>query len=234
MAKRFMTRLLVAVACVLASAGAASAQQIANFSVGVFVPRAQDARVDGDVLNANRNFLTFDVKDFTSVTAGGEWLVPLGDFFEAGAGAAVYQGKTASVYSNFVDRDGTEIEQELKLRMIPLSATIRVVVTGKDAAIQPYFGGGVTLTNWRYSESGEFIDFATTARTIFRDTFVKTGNVIGPTVLGGIRFNGGTWVTGGELRYTKAEGDLDTTFADDKIDLGGWSYLFTLGVRFGG
>ena len=137
MTKRFMTQLFVAVACVLASAGAAAAQQTLNLSVGWFTPHGQDSRVEGDVLNANRTFLRFDIKDFNGITGGGEWLAPLGDFFEVGVGAHAYRGTTTSVYTDFVDRDGTEIEQDIKLRLIPLSATIRLVATGKDAAVPP-------------------------------------------------------------------------------------------------
>jgi hypothetical protein len=234
MTKRFMARLLITAACVLASAGAASAQQILNLSAGVFTPHGEDSRVEGDVLNANRTFLSFDIKDFNGITAGAEWLAPIGDFFEVGVGGHVYRGTTESVYAGFIDRDGSEIEQELKLRVIPLSATIRLVATGKDSSVQPYFGAGVALNNWRYSESGEFVDFSLATRPIFRDTFEKSGNAFGPVALGGIRFNGGSWLAGGEIRYSKAEGDLDESFAADKIDLGGWSYLFTVGFRFGG
>ena len=38
---------------------------------------------------------------------------------------------------------------------------------------------------------------------------------------------------GGELRYHAADAELDETlFARPRIDLGGWTYNFTLGVRF--
>src|SRR5215212_6875369 len=53
---------------------AAHAQQTVNLDVGYFTVRGQDARVEGDVLNANRNFLTFDVDDFNGASIGGEWL----------------------------------------------------------------------------------------------------------------------------------------------------------------
>ena len=76
---------LVCTATVLVPA-TAFAQQTLNFSLGVFTPRGEDARVDGDVLNANRTFLFFDIKDFKSASIGGEWLVPFNEFFEGGAG----------------------------------------------------------------------------------------------------------------------------------------------------
>jgi hypothetical protein len=51
--------------------------------------------------------------------------------------------------------------------------------------------------------------------------------------LGGIRFAGDTAAAGMEFRYQGAEADLPAPFAGEKIDLGGWSYLFTVGMRFG-
>ena len=48
-----------------------------------------------------------------------------------------------------------------------------------------------------------------------------------------IRFAGDSVATGFEIRYQKAQADLAPPFAGPKIDLGGWSYLFTVGARFG-
>jgi hypothetical protein len=62
---------------------------------------------------------------------------------------------------------------------------------------------------------------------------VASGTATGPVVLGGIRFGGETLSAGGEIRYHKAEGDLSSDFAGNRIDLGGWTYNFTMGVRFG-
>ena len=106
----------------------ASAQQTLNFSLGVFTPRGEDARVDGDVLNANRTFLFFDIKDFKSASIGGEWLVPFNEFFEGGAGIGFSRRTVPTVYTDFVDIDGSEIEQELRLRMVP------IIVHGPRAA----------------------------------------------------------------------------------------------------
>jgi hypothetical protein len=43
---------------------------------------------------------------------------------------------------------------------------------------------------------------------------------------------GDTASAGFEIKYQKALGDLDDNFAAPKIDLGGWTYNFTVGVRF--
>src|SRR5215207_8558451 len=109
----------------------ASAQQTFNFSLGVFTPRGEDARVAGDVLNANRTFLFFDIKDFKSASVGGEWLVPLNEFFEAGAGIGFSRRTVPTVYTDFTDASGFEVEQELRLRLVPMSFTVRALPLGQ-------------------------------------------------------------------------------------------------------
>jgi opacity protein-like surface antigen len=232
MLNRTGVRLLMLLSAALfASVVPAAAQQTLNFSVGYFTPRGEDARVEGDVLNANRNFLVFDVGDFAGASVGAEWLLPIGQYLEGGAGLSFSRRTVASVYEDFVDDDGTEIDQDLRLRLVPVSFTLRVLPLGQASPVQPYFGAGVGIFNWRYSEVGEFIDFGDN-RAIFRDQFVADGNRAGAVVLGGLRFAGESVSAGGEVRYHKAEADLDDRFAGSKIDLGGWVYNFTVGIRF--
>jgi hypothetical protein len=68
---------------------------------------------------------------------------------------------------------------------------------------------------------------------IFRDTFAAEGNETGPVVVAGIRFAGDTASAGAEIRYHSADADLSEEFAGSLIDLGGWTYQFTIGIRFG-
>jgi hypothetical protein len=212
----------------------AMAQQTINFSLGYFSLRGEDARVETDVLNENRNFLAFDIGDFNGASIGGEWLVPLGGFIEAGAGLGFTRRTVNSVYVDFIDSDGSEIEQDLRLRIVPVAFTVRVLPLGQTSPVQPYFGAGLGIFNWRYSESGEFID---PDGIIFRDSFVASGSETGPIALGGIRFAGDSLSGGVEVRYQSADADLGAPFSSAvpgaRIDLGGWTYLFTLGFRFG-
>ena len=220
----------------LVSAQPASAQQTLNFSLGYFTVRGEDARVERDVLNENRNFLVFEVSDFNSATVGAEWLVPLGGYFEAGAGVSFSRRTVPSVYDAFVDIDGSEIEQDLRLRLVPVALTVRVLPLGQTSPVQPYFGAGIGLVNWRYSESGEFVDFQN-RNAIFREQYAASGSETGPIVLGGLRFAGDTVSAGAEIRYHSAAADLGSRFAgpvrEPRIDLGGWTYQFTMGLRFG-
>ena len=65
---------------------------------------------------------------------------------EVGAGVDFYQRTVPSIYRSLVDIDGTEIEQDLKLRQVPISATVRFLPLGRNAAVQPYIGAGVVKT----------------------------------------------------------------------------------------
>jgi hypothetical protein len=232
MHKRFIPLLLFACTVVVLAPVTASAQQTINFSLGVFTPRGEDARVAGDVLNADRTFLFFDVSDFKSASIGAEWLVPFNEFLEGGAGIGFTRRTVPTVYTDFTDLDGFEVEQELRLRMVPFTFTVRALPLGQSNPFQPYFGAGLAVINWRYAELGDFIDFNNN-REIFRASYVANGTATGPVILGGIRFGGQTLTAGGEIRYHAAKANLSSDFAGDKIDLGGWTYNFTLGVRFG-
>ena len=232
-----------AVMCVvLASAAPAQAQitrvesrQSIGFSFGYFSVKGLDSRVEEDVLvsdlSQGQYSLAFDVKDFNGAAIGGEWLFGVSEFLEAGVGAGFYQRTVPSVYEQKLRDDGAELEQDLKLRIVPLTATIRFLPLGRGG-VEPYFGAGIGAFNWRYSEVGEFIgDFDIT----FRDRFTANGTAVGPVILGGIRFPvADIWTVGGEVRYQKAEGKglLDERFLDDKIDLGGWTTSFTMNLRF--
>jgi hypothetical protein len=244
MRKRLIPVLVLACTVVTLVPATASAQQTLNFSLGLFTPRGEDARVDGDVIAANRDYLFYDVNDFHAASVGGEWLVPLGNWFEAGAGIAFSRRTVDSVYTDFVDFDtGDEIRQELRLRMIPVSFTVRALPLGQSNPLQPYFGAGLAVINWRYSENGDFVDFGTPNREIRRASYVADGTATGPVIFGGLRFGGQTLTAGGEIRYQKADADLAGDFyvrpdrvlqgLGPRIDLGGWSYNFTMGVRFG-
>jgi hypothetical protein len=230
-----MRRLLVTVVALVTAFAAPSvsyAQQSFNIYLGGFVPRGEDARSDDDVLIQDLNVpLAFNIDDFHGFTFGGEWLVGLGDFAEAGLGVGYYRRTVPSVYADEVENDGTEIEQDLRLRIAPVTATVRFVPTGRQSAVQPYIGAGVGIFGWRYSEVGEFVD---ADGFVFRDRSVGSGATAGPVILGGVRFPAGSWDIGGEIRWQSAQGELpdDEGFFGSEVDLGGVSYMATFNIRF--
>jgi hypothetical protein len=223
--------MVAAAAAVLLAPSIASAQQSLNFSVGGFVPRGEDGRDRDDVLVNNLDFLAFNIKDFSGATVGAEWLASLGDKFEAGLGTGYYARTVPTVYLDFVNNNGTEIEQDIKLRVVPFTATVRFLPMGHGHGIEPYIGGGVGVLAWRYSETGQFL---ATDSSIFRGNFVTKGSASGPLILGGIRIPVGAWGLGFEARHQSGEGKIpaEDDFAGTKIDLGGFTYNFTVHVRF--
>lgn len=219
----------------LSSADTASAQQQSlNFNVGYFTVRGEDARVDGDVLVENRNLYLFEFDDFNGPSLGVDYLVGVGEFLEVGGGIGITSRGVDTIYDDYVRPDGSEIEQQLKLRIVPITATVRLLPLGRFAAFQPYVGGGIGIYNWRYTETGDFIDFSVSGRPVFRETYADTGTSIGPVAVFGARVPiGGNASIGGEVRYQKAEGDLDERdFLGPKIDLGGFHYSASFGVRW--
>ena len=233
----------LAVAAAILTPSAAQAQvtrvsgsdthQSIGFTLGYFALKGADSRVADDVLFVDLESLAFNIKDFNSAAVGGEWLVGIGDFLEAGVGVGFSQRTVPSVYRGFVNTNGSEIAQDLKLRVVPLTATVRFLPIGRGS-VEPYVGAGIGVFNWRYSEVGDFVDFSD--NSVFFDRFTAKGNSVGAVVLGGIRAPfADIWDIGAEIRYQKAEGDINKSesgLLGSKIDLGGWTTSLTMHLRF--
>jgi hypothetical protein len=231
MMRRMLIGTVVAILILVGSAGPASAQQGVTFNLGGVLPRSEDARVQNDVLNTNLNYLVFDISDFNGVTVGGDWSLPLGDYFEAAVGVSYYQHSVPTIYDDWVNNDGSEIEQTLKLRNIPLTAMVRILPLGAKRNIQPYVAAGLGVNMWRYSETGEFVDLYD--NSIFRDNFVQSGTAVGPVAAFGVRGRFAPKASiGMEFRWQWAEANLSTDFLSDKLDLGGFSILSSFTYRF--
>jgi len=225
-----------------------------NFDVGGFVPRGIGSRDANDViLRESTNggcttgtpcpLATLDqtsgiaMNNFNSIAIGAEYLVGIGDKLEGGLGIGFYSRSVPTLYAFQTFQDGSDINNELKLRIVPFTATVRFLPLGHHSGVVPYIGGGVGVYAWSYTERGYFID--PTDRTIIdatSDPYTASGSATGPVVLGGVRIPAGDWMVGGEIRYQGGLGDLPTTghnaFIAPKIDLGGMNYLFTLGFKF--
>jgi opacity protein-like surface antigen len=99
------------------------------------------------------------------------------------------------------------------------------------SAVEPYVGAGVTAIRYQYSEVGEFVD---DIGDIFPAVYKIDGTAAGPIILAGVRAPLSNLTIGGEMRWQRAEakGLAAEGFLGDKLDLGGWTTNFTLGVRF--
>jgi outer membrane protein W len=216
--------------------GPSEHRQSIGLTLGGFFVKPEDSRVAGDVLIEDLRDvqpLLFDVKDFNGFSLGGEWLVGLSDYLEAGVGVGYYQKTVPSIYANLENANGSEIEQDLKLRVVPLTATVRFLPIGRGG-VEPYIGAGIGAFNWRYSETGDFVD--TSNNDIFPATYVAKGTALGPVILAGIRAPvADAFAIGGEVRWQRADGDTDrdeSGLLGDRIDLGGWHANVTFHLRF--
>jgi hypothetical protein len=244
-----MLVLIVLVGAAFAPPARAQSQAV-SFNLGYLWVRSMQGRYDsgnvtypGDVLWTEFNGdyydqLAFRLQDFNNVTFGGEWLVGLGDFLEGGLGVSYYSANVPSISANLVNADtGADILQTLRLRMIPINATVRFLPLGRHAVVEPYIGGGVAIINYRYAEEGDFVD-ATDPNNlgIFSATYTHSGWAVGPQIVGGLRVPFGAYFFGGEYRYQWARGSLPTTgdnaFLSDRVDLGASTFQVTFGVRF--
>lgn len=243
------TGALVLLTAALLPAAPASAQVVQGLHVGggFFAPKGFDSRVDGDVLVRDAfgeslpdfpelsDALVFDMGDFRSGHLFAEWTVGFGDHVEVAAGVGFYKRTVPTIYFDLVDELGFEIEQELGLRIIPVTGVVRFLPVGRAGDFQPYVGAGVGLFNFRYTEQGRFVDPVTF--DIFEDRFTTTGSAPGGVVLGGVRIPLGGDIFGLTLegRYQFATGEtggIEEGFLDEKIDLGGASFDVGFLVRF--
>jgi hypothetical protein len=218
----------------VSTSSASDAPSTVNFTIGYFALKGLESRVTDDVLLndiQNEHPLLFEVKDFNSATFGVEYLLGIGTNFEAGVGVGFTQRTVPTIYEDLTRASGAEIEQELKLRQIPVSFTGRFLLTPRGSSVEPYVGAGLVAIRYRYSEVGDFVD---TNTDIFPARYVAEGVATGPIVFGGLRGVIENYTVGGELRWQKAEGKglFDEGFLGDKLDLGGWNVNFTFGVRF--
>ena len=238
---RYSMGLAAAAAILAPSAAQAQIRQVSTsdhtqaigFTLGGFFPKGLDSRDADDVLVRDQADLVFNVGDFKGASLSGEWLVALGNFLEAGVGVGFYQRTVPSVYQEFTHDSGNEIEQDLKLRVVPVTATVRFLPIGRGS-VEPYVGVGIGAFNWRYSEIGEFVD--TSDSSIFPARYIAKGTAVGPIILAGIRAPiADVWDIGGEVQFQRATGDTkraETGLLGDKIDLGGVSALLTMHIRF--
>jgi outer membrane protein W len=119
----------------------------------------------------------------------------------------------------------------MKLRVVPVVATLKYLPFGARNAFQPYVGVGLAVYVWRYSETGEFVDF--TDNSIYRAAYVGSGTSVGPVATFGIRARvSGRADAGIEVRAQWGQGNLSNDFLSNKIDLGGVNVLGTLRIRF--
>jgi opacity protein-like surface antigen len=217
-----------------ASSSSRDARATLNFSLGYIGLKGIDSRPSTDVLVndlLSAQPLLFVVSDFNGAVGGGEFLYAVHPNIEVGVGLQFAQRVVPSVYANLTHSTGDEIQQDLKLRQIPVSFTARYLILPKGSTVEPYIGAGLVAIRYHYSEVGEFVDVD---GSVFPGSYVADGVAAGPVILAGVRAPVANWSVGGELRWQRAEAKnlAQLGFLGDTLDLGTWQVTFTAGIRF--
>jgi hypothetical protein len=136
-------------------------------------------------------------------------------------------------YRHYTRTDGSPILQTLKLEIVPIGASIRIVPTSRRARFAPFLAVGADLVYYKYREFGDFIDFFDPDRPIIADSFRSDGFAPGFHAAGGFRIAlGDDFAIVGEGRYLWSKTDMDDDFRNNRIDLGGISATLGMHIRF--
>jgi opacity protein-like surface antigen len=227
--RRVVMTALFAALPIVASAGGVDVR------VGGFFPELKSNLFtdpnDGD-------FALYDVQksDFRGVTGGIEFNMRLVRNVEVGFSIDGYGRSVATSYRGFTRENDSEIHQTLKLEIVPVGLTLRLVPTSRHARLAPYLAAGVDAIFWHYEEFGDFIDFDNPQLPVIGDDFVAEGVTPGVHVAGGVRIplnHDLSLVAEGRYQWAK-EKDIKGDFRGhgDQLDLSGGSVTVGVHLRF--
>jgi hypothetical protein len=213
----------------LALPSGADAQQVIGVSVGSFAAASESSRSPSDVIRANAEFQTFDIGDFSNLVVGGEWMLAVSEYLEAGAGLEFYQKSVSGTQPVTVPAPDVALALDMTVRSISVPVTARFFPLTRNARVQPYVGGGAMIHFWRYTEERAL----STGMFSSQSSVIDQGITAGPVVFGGARVPVGPTVSiGGEVRYRTREARLTApVFAGTTLDLGGLSTVATVQFR---
>lgn len=196
--------------------------------LGGFGPRGHS-----DLFDDVNELFAVGRRDFRGFTGGIEYSLGLNDHVELGFHLDGYGRTVTSSYRDFEREDGSLIFQDLRMNIVPLGATLRLLPLGRRARVSPYVAAGGDIFFYQYEEQGEFIDFFSEDLEIFPDAFVSEGATGGFHVAAGLRVpvNRDFSVTG-EVRYQQARTRMDDDFSQNTLDLSGTSATLGVHLRF--
>jgi hypothetical protein len=198
-----------------------------HLRLGRFAPRITSALWD-----ENSFTFTASASDFNALTVGVEAGTSLAEIVDLVIGVETSSRTVFSMYRDFVRDDGTEIVQNLSLRMTPLTVGLRLLPAGREHRVQPYVGGGGAFYSYEYTEEGEFVELDTS--DIFVDLFVDRGVAYGGYVCAGAELVLSESIAAfGEYRRHWTQGEHGGDFEGyGRFDLTANQVIFGVGTRF--
>jgi hypothetical protein len=173
--------------------------------------------------------------DWTGFTGGIAYFSKVARNVELGVSIDGYGRQLDTSYRNYTRPDGSEIQQTLRLRMIPIGLSIRFVPTSRRARLAPYLEFGGDAISYKYEEFGDLIDFQDETNPILSDALISEGFGFGFHVAAGLKvpINPDFSIVG-EGRYQRATDRMGDDFlpSSNDIDLSGWSATVGFNIRF--
>ncbi len=235
------TAAVLALGLVAASPAASWASGL-EARIGGFFPRAQSDLFSDDAelyLKEGRpNAICAGVpcpglrrRDWDGLYGGIEYSFDVARHVEMGLSIDGYGRKINTSYRDFTRPGDTEIFQTLKLTLVPVGLSLRVLPLDRFAPVQPYVTVGGDVIFYQYEEFGDFIDFFSRNLDISSDSFKSDGAAFGGHAAAGLRVPlGHDFAITGEVRYQFAQKkQMGDDFRNNRLDLNGPSA--TLGVR---
>jgi hypothetical protein len=208
---------------------------------GWAVPRAQS-----DIFDFTTQKLTASRGDFAGGQVDFEIGVRANDHVDISLGVGHSQSTVHSEFRDFVEDDGSAaglpIRQWTELQRTPFEIGVKAYLRERGRAVSryawvpyawaPYLSGGVGGMNYRFEQSGDFVDYQTS--DIFTKDFVSEGTTPTAHLGAGLDLSlGPHLIATGEGRYQWARADMSDDFQGfDRIDLSGFQVTVGLGVRF--
>jgi len=225
-------------ALVLAVPASASAGNL-TIRAGGFFPRAESNLFD-DISDLYTREGSGDEQppgiqksDWAGFTGGIAYFSKVAPNVELGVSVDGYGRQIDTSYRNYTRPDGSEVQQTLRLRMVPIGLSVRFGPTSRRARLAPYLEVGGDAISYKYEAFGDFIDFFDPDLAILADSFVSEGFGFGFHVAGGLKvpINPDFSIVG-EGRYQRAKHQMADDFRNNEIDLGGWSATVGFNIRF--
>jgi len=197
--------------------------------LGAFFPRAQS-----NLFDDTSELFTVEDEDWRGLSGGAEYSFGLAEHVEMALSIDGYSRERDTVYRDFVRENGSEIAQTLRLTIVPVGVSLRLLPTSRRQALTPYVTVGGDVFFYRYEEIGDFIDFFSDDLDISADSFESDGAIFGGHAAAGLRVPvGDDFAITGEVRYQFAPRKrMGDDFRNNEIDVSGVSATLGFRLRF--
>jgi len=211
--------------------------------VGAWTMRAgfDRALANSDIFAFATDQLTLSRSDFGSATLGTSLAFRMSPATDIVLDFSYSRSSQGSEFRHWIDNNNQPIEQTTALRRIPLTLGIRHYLSSRGRSIGRfawiparralYVGVGGGMMEYKFSQSGDFIDFETTR--VFFDEYISQGWTPVAQANAGLDLALGRFaLLNIEGRYTYAQAPMSSDFKGfNQMDLSGMAVTAGISLR---